>query len=265
MTQFKDVAIVKTVAEDDDILLLQNPTTKETYQIKKVHLLAGYAAGSNMATSIPSVVSSGLIFHVDASNPSSYPGNGTTWNTLVGTENVALSNCIFESADGGAIVFNGGSVGTFPTPAAIVPNGAISVEMWVKWLTVGNGISNIQCLIDNNSSNTGFIIQDFPQSGSILSTPGGATQFPIGLDEWVQIVSTVKGSIAKTYINGQLVAATLGSGSLFTVGANFTIGKWQGGARYLNGRVGIVRIYNRALRATEVINNFDASKGRFSI
>lgn len=265
MTQFKDVAIVKTVAEDDDILLLQNPTIKETYQIKKVHLLSGLATGSNMANSVPSVISSGLIFHVDASIPSSYPGNGAVWNTLVGTENVTLSNCVFESADGGAIVFNGNSVGTFPTPAAILPNSAISVEMWVKWLTVGNGISNIQCLIDNNSSNTGFIIQDFPQSGSILSTPGGATQFPIGLDEWVQIVSTVKGSIAKTYINTQLVATTLGSGSLFTVGANFTIGKWQGGARYLNGRVGIVRMYNRALRATEVVNNFDASRGRFSI
>ncbi|MEH2146251.1 hypothetical protein [Nostoc sp.] len=50
MTQIKDFAITKTVAEDGDFLLMQNPTTGETYKITRSDFLAGLSSIGNTGT-----------------------------------------------------------------------------------------------------------------------------------------------------------------------------------------------------------------------
>ena len=55
-----------------------------------------------------SIVTDGLVFYVDAGNGDSYPGTGTTWSDLVGSNNGTLTNGpTFDSGNGGSIVFDG--------------------------------------------------------------------------------------------------------------------------------------------------------------
>jgi hypothetical protein len=51
----------------------------------------------------PNVVREGLVLHLDAGTTRSYPGSGTTWNDLSGSENTGtLTNGpTFNSANGG--------------------------------------------------------------------------------------------------------------------------------------------------------------------
>ncbi len=56
----------------------------------------------------PNVVTDGLVFAVDAANKKSYPGSGTTWTDLAGSNNGALTNGpTFDSGNNGNIVFDG--------------------------------------------------------------------------------------------------------------------------------------------------------------
>ena len=56
----------------------------------------------------PYIVTDGLTLAVDAGSTRSYPGIGTTWTDLVGSNNGALENSpTFDSGNGGSIVFDG--------------------------------------------------------------------------------------------------------------------------------------------------------------
>ena len=56
----------------------------------------------------PKIVTDGLVFAVDAANKKSYPGSGTTWTDLAGSNDGTLTNGpTFDSGDGGSIVFDG--------------------------------------------------------------------------------------------------------------------------------------------------------------
>ena len=56
----------------------------------------------------PKILTDGLVFAVDAANKKSYPGSGTTWTDLAGSNDGTLTNGpTFNSGDGGSIVFDG--------------------------------------------------------------------------------------------------------------------------------------------------------------
>ncbi|MBD2508284.1 discoidin domain-containing protein [Nostoc muscorum FACHB-395] len=98
MSQIKDLSIVKTVAEDTDYFVLQNPMTGETYRITKADLFAGLSVGGASSDHQCSYVSdgdtNGLFYYlgrqqntVTWANPS---GNGITFSAS-GVENGSLS------------------------------------------------------------------------------------------------------------------------------------------------------------------------------
>jgi len=56
----------------------------------------------------PTIVTDGLVLALDAADKNSYPGSGTTWNDLAGSNNGTLTNGpTFDSGNGGSIVFDG--------------------------------------------------------------------------------------------------------------------------------------------------------------
>jgi hypothetical protein len=149
--------------------------------------------------------------------------------------------------------------------------------MYAKWTTVGTTTSTIQALIDNNHNATpmqGFFIQDRPDLSQRLTfsvRPSATTQvtssFVVGNGNWYHITGTNDGTTSRLYINGVLDASVTESGGVATVQPNITIARWQGGggSRHMNGSVGQVFLYNRALSASEVLQNYAASKGRFKL
>ena len=61
-----------------------------------------------MLTHSPRIITDGLVLCLDAANRQSYPGSGTVWTDLAGSNNGTLTNGpTFSSANGGSIVFDG--------------------------------------------------------------------------------------------------------------------------------------------------------------
>ena len=224
----------------------------------------------------PRIVTDGLVLALDAGNTKSYPGSGTTWTDLSGRgNNGTLENGVGYTADnGGALSFDGVNDYIICTrPSSIVTGGSISVSVWAKWTTTGNTISSIQALIDNNHSSSpvqGFILQDRPDLVKKLTFStypienGVISTFQVGDGNWHHIAGTNDTVTSKLYIDGVLNNSVSQQG-LVIVQPNISIGYWQGSGRYLNGNISQVSIYNRALTASEVQQNFNALRGRFSI
>ena len=158
-------------------------------------------------------------------------------------------------------------------PNSLVTGGPISVSLWAKWTTTGTSASDIQVLVDNNHSSSpaqGFVLQDRPDLSksltfsSDISANGAVSTFQVGDGTWHHIVGTNDQTTTKLYIDGSLDAQT-SEGGLATVQPNITIGYWQfTPGRLLTGNIAQVSIYNRALTAAEVEQNYNATKGRYA-
>jgi hypothetical protein len=223
-------------------------------------------------------VRSGLVLHLDAANPKSYTGSGTTWKDLSGQGNnsILVNGVGYTTSNNGSMVFDGANdYATISRPSSIVTGGSLTVCVMAKWTTVGTSVSNIQALVDNNHSAApmqGFILQDRPDlnkaltfsvrpssSGTVIST------FQVGDGKWHYIVGTNDGAMSKLYIDGVFNAQYAEAG-LASVQPVVSIGYWQfAPGRYLTGNIPLVQLYNRALTAQEVRQNFEAVRGRYSI
>ena len=69
---------------------------------------------------------------------------------------------------------------------------------------------------------------------------------------------------AYIYVNSSLVATkgsalSWGFNNVLNIGSQFSAGE------YLNAKLSNVQIYNRSLSATEILNNFNSTRGRFGL
>jgi hypothetical protein len=208
------------------------------------------------------VVQSGLVLNLDAGASTSYPGSGTTWTDLSGSgNNGTLTNGpTFNSANGGSIVFDGVNdrieCGTFSVPF-------LTVSTWVYKTTsaTNQGICRKQ---------NGWAVSQY--NGTLQVAPGTSwtfynTGYTIPLNTWVNIVYTYSGTGAAgsqtVYINGSNIYSTsAGSGAISSNGNSVRIG-FDDNNWWWNGRIAQVSIYNRALTAAEILQNYNALKGRF--
>jgi len=213
-------------------------------------------------------VTSGLVLCLDAANRKSYPGSGTTWTDLSGSGfNGTLTNGpTFGSADGGSIVFDG--TNDIVTTTYVSTN-TYTFSAWFKTNVVSSGFRNIisiptpnysLILLDDDTSNLGFWTND-ALSGSALSTP------TISTNTWYNVVFVREGNSItggyKAYLNGILYGNA--NTATWSTTASLSVGGRTDVSQPLNGNISQVLIYNRALSALEVSQNFNALRGRYGI
>ena len=87
------------------------------------------------------------------------------------------------------------------------------------------------------------------------------------VNAWNHIACTYNGSSKVIYVNGVQIATVAASGTLNTGQINQYIGKYgAAGNNYpFNGRIAESRVYNIALSAAQVLQNYNATKGRFGL
>jgi hypothetical protein len=211
------------------------------------------------------IVTNGLVLNLDAAKRDSYPGTGTIWNDISGFRNngTLTNGPTFNSDNGGSIVFDG--VDDFVTSTAIsVTNW--TVECWFKSNSVGGNFKGIFEFAFNNNgrSGIGINLNGYP----LISYPTGlfrvsSTQ-AVDNNQWYCLVGVYNVTSQNLYVNGNL--QTLGSNSS-AAPASFTnvirIGDFTIPGYYLNGSIASVRFYNRALSATEILQNYNALKSRY--
>ena len=224
------------------------------------------------------VVTDGLVFYVDAGNDLSYPGSGGTWSDLVGGNNGTFSATpTTDSANGGSIVFDGvDDLCNFSGDASPVTN-AISVCLWYN----GHPTQNTASTTLRSEHNTGDYNREFSchipwDNGNIYwdcGNNGGSSYDRIfkassnvhrGWNYWVFWKDcTLSTNRMRIYLNGELWHQ--GAGGTKTIGSasTFSIGGRSNGGENDNGTYSNVSIYNRALSADEITQNYNALKNRF--
>ena len=281
-------------ANDSQLISITNQIAGASYTTAAQCL--SYFAGQSDKLCVNSnyegIVTDGLVFNLDAGFTPSYPKNGTTWYDLSGNSSngTLINGPTFNSSNSGSIVFDGIddyiSVANFDYGRT-----GFTAEAWFKYNTyspsgyksgilmkwqTGAGTNNEFCLYtEGSSANTpywpGFAIQGNNniiyniQDTSLIQVTGS----------WYHQVGTFDGTYLKLYVNGVLrtTSSPTGTNTVKTYSAQpFSIASFgskianQGSELYSSpASIGNVKLYNRALTATEVSQNYNAKKGRFGL
>jgi hypothetical protein len=221
----------------------------------------------------PSIVTSGLILCVDAGNPRSYSGSGTTWADVSSTgNNGTLTNGPTFTGNGVSSYFTFDGVNDYwvsPTSTAFDTQ-TLTLESWVYPTTLlQNGF-----LFEKGAVNTQYS-HFFNGDGTFYFRTMGLSSQDITFtsssnctaNAWNHIVSTYGSGTKITYVNGVIASSASGlTGTIATGQTNQYIGAFGAGVNYfLNGRIGITRVYNIALSQPQVLQNFNAFRGRYGI
>ena len=233
---------------------------------------------SAAATPTSGIVTSGLILNLDAGNASSYPGTGTTWTDLSGQNNngTLVNGVGYSSSNGGALIFDGVNdyVNMESNSAFNLVN--ISISVWVK-LDTTSGINIITARYDNLSRNNGWLMFYNPTTQkirfdgreSISAYLGTESINTYSVNTWYNITCTKSSNIWSIYVNGTLdKSQTIGLGNITFGTNNMQIGSHipvDSPSSFGKNSIGGTLAYNRALSASEVLQNFNATKTRFGL
>jgi hypothetical protein len=221
----------------------------------------------------PSIITSNLVLCLDAANPKSYPGTGTTWTDLSGNgNNGTLVNGVGYSGDNlGSLVFDG--VDDYVSRTTVSGDSLdlitqMSFSVWVFPIT-GAGL-----YIFAKNLNAGYIDQqygcDFANNRTRFILSGNenlrSSTDSIPFDTWTNICGTWNGSTQIIYINSILNAQRSFS-TAPTFKPNLFVGWRSNGlsTHYFKGSISNLMFYNRALTASEIQQNYNALKSRYGL
>jgi hypothetical protein len=196
----------------------------------------------------------------------------STWLDLTGTYRGTVSNTIsYSTANSGSIVFTSSAnanVATQNSTISLVNGGTL--EMWVN--------------LSNNSIAQGFValtrapryINFYMDTASTFgkmrweAVRTGVSTFDLlsttvfSTNTWYHVVGTFNATSYYLYINSVLEASNTSyqSAPIDSISAPLVIGSYAGQA---SASIPMVRFYNRALTADEVLQNFNAHRGRYGI
>jgi len=214
----------------------------------------------------PRIVTDGLVLALDAGNTKSYLGSGATWTDLSGQgNNGTLVNGVgYNSINGGSLSFDG--VDNAIDIGNINPTSGATFNAWIYI----NGANTNYGGIFNRwgpGGNSLWIGTLQNQSSTIQVYFNGVLVHNItslSLNTWMLLTVTHTGTNATSYING--IQTNTNSASLVSSTGTTSIGYDINRANYpFKGSIAQVSIYNRALAASEIQQNFNALRGRFGL
>ena len=217
-------------------------------------------------------VTNGLILALDAANKNSYPGSGTTWNDLTGNNNngTLTNGPTFSAGNQGSIVFDGTNDYTDFSDFSL--GNQFTFCCWVKT----SSTSFSQLIARGNTGDTAGVYLAVNLSSGLLAAGGNngsgwnsnsISTITINDNRWHYAVGVYNqtSNNCTGYVDGILgttISLTFDSNSYTP--KNTKIGKNQIGlSQYYNGNIALSQIYNRALTAAEVLQNYNATRVRF--
>lgn len=234
----------------------------------------------------PSIITQNLVLCLDAANPKSYPGSGTTWTNLAGAGNFTINSSAYNSNGPKYMDFNGSYGCAKKTDSDFIISGNVTCICWTRiknstaeWRTLLRGLSSggdHQVIVlsggwnigmYDNTNGTGFNDSSFSQQ----NLPGYAT------NAWNMLVWRWKDA-ATPYYNlsyndspGTIRGSNNSSNARFkhgfcSIGAyNNAVQSDPNNASQYWGDISSISLYNRYLSDAEIQQNFNALRSRFSI
>jgi hypothetical protein len=222
------------------------------------------------------IITDGLVIHLDPANTKSYPGSGTTAYDLTNlnlslslVNGVAFNNNYFE--------FDGTNDGIYSATNNIAGYGYSDDITWSCWLNptafvdttkhvyygrAGGGQQGFGTGFEYSSSIYKFWFE-------VYGFTGGRQKIYISditPNEWAYYSVTVNHS-ALTYTlykNGiQYSTAGLSEWTQYTGTTFYYVGSYANAIYFYSGKLSSMKVYNRVLSPTEILQNYNATKGRF--
>jgi hypothetical protein len=225
-------------------------------------------------------VTSNLVLYYDPADTASYPGTGTTINSLA-SPNLAgiMSNITYTDP---YFTYNGtSSQASIADTAALEPgSGSWTMEVWVNQTVSGNDVVlgkfdpgglTVDVSYSIRTTGTSYYAQLGSGSGSGDTLFVNSTTFVGTLDTWYQLVYVLTNGATKTletFVNGSSIGTVNHSlASILNTSTNLYLGSYNNGEfpQWFDGKIGITRLYNTALTAAEVLQNYNADRGLYSL
>ena len=229
------------------------------------------------------VITNSLVAYYDAGKVASQPATGATWYDI-------SDNRINATTSAGPPTFNSAGYFTFSAlnshrffTTALAPTTwaeSWTIEVWMYTPTGavwGNGVNRSHHIATGSTAGTWGVIRN-PTDNQVTTWIRGAAESAsapaatLARDRWHQFVGTWNGiNTVSSYLNGTFIGSSTitptgvpDTGSLVIGGTNSATISGSPGT-YYDGNIAAVMMYNRALSAAEVTNNFEALRDRFGI
>lgn len=231
----------------------------------------------------PGIVTNGLTVLLDSMNPRSYPGSGNIWYDLSGNNNHGIMTNFSGPSAGSTSGYDtntkwmmfdrhlGSSDGTVNNIVNITNNASLqdcvcqngmAVSMWLK---VTSAVCTAMTKMDG-------AWEVYYCNQLVFRTQGtggndGVTSYVNSsyVNVWSNIVSTHDGTTRKVYFNGVEIYSDNNPVSNQATTNPVAIGGYSSGIYAFVGAMPYYSLYNRAITANEVLQNFNAIRGRFGI
>jgi hypothetical protein len=209
----------------------------------------------------------------------SYPGSGTAWTDLSGSNNNAtlVNSPTFNAANGGILQFDGTDHATVGASSTLTPS-SITFSMWVKRTgTWGAGSCLFWAKPNGAFDGNGFYVEPLTTGANrVTVTTDGANvnnfsaanaSSVFALNTFINFAFTMTSGARQIYINGLPVTTTAAGTPAITANTatKYLMQNSPAYANYTAGEVGQVAMYSRALTAEEILENFTISRTRYSV
>jgi hypothetical protein len=222
------------------------------------------------------IITQGLVLDLDAAKRDSYVGTGTAWNDISGNRNngTLINGPTFNPGNGGSIQFDGTNdyvdcgVSNIPLPTNI------TLSAWINQ-SVLNAYKNI-------ITKEGLLGTDLDYG--LTTSPNGNLYFWFNngsfkihetftnnintLNTWYHVTAVFSdtNNTVQLYANAiQIYNQTESTSLLAHANSKLFVG-WRNSlfsGQSFQGNIAQTQIYNRALSATEVLQNYNATKTRY--
>jgi hypothetical protein len=229
-----------------------------------------------------SIVTTNLGLCLDAGNPRSYPGSGTAWRDVSGNlrNGTLVNGPTYNSSNLGSLVFDG--IDDYAQVDATDGFGAggvapvCTLSMWANITRkAGGGVQYQQLAGFRNDTNFSFFFLLLDSSGATVPTEarilttGGTYDISVNyttFNTWTNIVFVANTNRTDLYFNGTLAGSNTNvTGTFGATSGNFRVGASPAGAWYTLGNMSQVQFYTSALTSTQILQNFNAARGRYGI
>ena len=237
------------------------------------------------AVSVPPIVTTGLIMHLDAGDSLSYSGIGTTWVDLSSNlrNGTLLNGVAYSSSNLGSLVFDGVNdyINLSNISTALTNKTSFTYDTWFKCNNTSSAALKTLFSFGNNPNYSNDMLFAVTNNTILLQVNNGAdnsatcTFTSTGWSNLVIIydgTQTGNSNRLKAYINGALTSLNFGtytvpSSTSSTSQSNCAIGAYSVGPfdNFFNGNIATAKIYNRAITGSEAIQNFNSLKTRYGL
>ena len=261
---------IRTAANDSELITIARQYGGTN--INTINDALNYFNGqsNNLVTNIdyPNIVTSGLTLIIDSGYVPSYPTTGTTWYDLSGNVNdgTLVNSPTFNSSNNGYFTFNGTTQAATLTSLNLQQN--FTLDGWFN-PSVLNGF--VMFGQGTTSANQGLHIWYTTNTNIRFGMYANDTDFTVSTStgNWYNIVCTYNNSSPYTkqlYLNGVEQAGSIVGAAAYAGSGTFRLGAtYSSSGEYGNGSYAGMKMYNRILSATEVLQNYNATKTRFGL